>query len=1109
MDLAFLAVGAALGYLWSRLRGARNELTPSKPAESADQGKAAPAATEQPTQPPAQAKKAEADKAKTEDPRQRQRKLLKGLEEPFDDADRGADLEAHPRFVELVDLLAQAPFTAEERSQWVTSQTTALSCAALAAMSKNGEQGYDGVARTSTRMGFMALHFALKHLSTCRDGEIAGLLLLRVREWWTEHPGTRAQLIAWMDRQHQAGVQPTLAATADADWELEERRGTLRMISHPLIDAFLRMLEGADKVRRGELELGRIGQPLPAEDELPIASITATKDDVDALLEVLTRDGNPCAVLVGEEGAGKTTLAHQALRQLMARGWEVIVATPAQLMAGQSYIGELEQRIENLVLGLAKERTIWFVPHCHQLLETGSHSSNPRGILDLLLPHLERGQIQLLGESTPAAWARVLSKRPRLEALLQSLRVEGLSDADALALAIDWGQRWQHKLDLAVLTPAIAEEAALLSRQQFPERAEPGRILSLLKEALANALREQPPALPLSRDQLLAALARGSGLPLEVLDAARPLNVPALREEFCRSVIGQEEAVDCLLDRISMLKAGLTDPRRPIGVFLFAGPTGTGKTELAKTLARYLFGGSERMLRIDMSEYQSDDAYWRLIDDGAQGRSSSLTTRIRQNPFSVVLLDEFEKAHPRIWDLFLQVFDDGRLTDRSGNTADFRHAIILLTSNLGSTISSDGGMGFVAQRGGFDREAVERTIKQTFRPEFINRLDRVVIFNPLTRALMRDILEKELRGVLSRRGFRSRDWAVEWEPSAVEFLLDKGFTTDLGARPLRRAIDQHLLAPLARTMVEHRAPDGEQFLFVHGDGDALRVRFVDPDADQPKPSSDQGEATALRALALDPRSDDAALAALQQRLAQVQTQIDNEHWQDLKESAAQAMQAADFWQRAERTAVLDRLERIDRIEAGLRSADSLLQRLQRSAGRGALDLVRRVALLILSIDAAIAALLANQPEDALLELRPADPRSAATLAWRDQLEQMYLNWAKGRGYRVQRQRADTDEGVITLAISGYAALQRLRAEDGLHLLDERADNGERRQKVQVRVHGDAEDTAADDSTHETRVCRRYEEKPTPLVRDHVRGWRSGRWDRVMAGDFDLLGEGEA
>ena len=277
--------------------------------------------------------------------------------------------------------------------------------------------------------------------------------------------------------------------------------------------------------------------------------------------------------------------------------------------------------------------------------------------------------------------------------------------------------------------------------------------------------------------------------------------------------------MQCLVDRISMLKAGLTDPRRPIGVFLFAGPTGTGKTELAKTLARYLFGSAERMLRIDMSEFQSEDAYWRLIDDGDQGRAQSLTTRIRQNPFSVVLLDEFEKAHPRIWDLFLQVFDDGRLSDRRGNTVSFRHSLILLTSNLGSTISKAGGVGFVAQRGGFNRELVERAIHQSFRPEFINRIDRVVIFNPLTRSLMRDILAKELRSVLDCRGFRNRQWAVEWEPSAIEFLLDKGFTPDLGARPLRRAIDQYLLAPLATTMVEHRAPDGEQFLFVHGDGD--------------------------------------------------------------------------------------------------------------------------------------------------------------------------------------------------------------------------------------------------------------------------------------------------
>jgi ATP-dependent Clp protease ATP-binding subunit ClpC len=336
--------------------------------------------------------------------------------------------------------------------------------------------------------------------------------------------------------------------------------------------------------------------------------------------------------------------------------------------------------------------------------------------------------------------------------------------------------------------------------------------------------------------QVLETLSQLSGLPVSILDTKGQLDLKSVRDFFAARVIGQDEAVEAMVDRIAMLKAGLNDPDKPIAVFLFAGPTGTGKTELAKAVSEFLFGTAERMIRLDMSEFQMFESVSKILgQSSAAADTDSLISRVRKQPFSVILLDEFEKSHPNIWDLFLQAFDEGRLTDAMGQVADLRHCIIILTSNLGATAHQSLGLGFAPRADAFSKEQVLRAISQTYRPEFQNRLDKVIVFQPLTRDLMRSILKKELAALLDRRGLKDRTWAIEWESSALEFLLAKGFSQEMGARPLKRAIDQYLIAPLAGMIVEKRFPEGEQFLFVRSDGKGIQVEFVDPDAETASP----------------------------------------------------------------------------------------------------------------------------------------------------------------------------------------------------------------------------------------------------------------------------------
>ena len=295
MDIAFLLVGAALGFLIAR--------SMSKPAPAITQPAEKPS-TEgnggsdpgKPEQPDSEGARAPATPVPPPDPRKRLQELIKALEDRCDRCDRGADLAPEPRFVDLTELLTQPPFTREERTQWVTSQTTVLSCAALAAMAKLDEAGWDDVARSVVRMGYMALHFAFEYLARARHPEVAGQVLLAAELWWSEHPGTRARFIAWMDAQSQARVQPALPTTGDGDWSLEERRNVLQSFRHPFSDAFVLTLERADRARRGQLEMSRVGHWLAAEEAMPVAQTATVKAEVEALLEVLGRDGRPSVV---------------------------------------------------------------------------------------------------------------------------------------------------------------------------------------------------------------------------------------------------------------------------------------------------------------------------------------------------------------------------------------------------------------------------------------------------------------------------------------------------------------------------------------------------------------------------------------------------------------------------------------------------------------------------------------------------------------------------------------------------------------------------------------------------------------------------------------------
>jgi len=593
-------------------------------------------------------------------------------------------------------------------------------------------------------------------------------------------------------------------------------------------------------------------------------------------------------------------------------------------------------------------------------------------------------------------------------------------------------------------------------------------------------------------------------------------------------VIGQTEAVEAIVQRIAMLKAGLNDPDKPIAVFLFAGPTGTGKTELAKAVAEFLFGSIERLIRLDMSEFQTPESLGKILGQpGLTLETDSLISRVRKQPFSVLLLDEFEKSHPMVWDLFLQLFDEGRLTDAAGQTADFRHCLIILTSNLGATAHRSLGLGFAPQADAFTTEQIMKAIAQTYRPEFQNRLDKVIVFQPLTRDLMRGILKKELAALIDRRGLKDRDWAIEWESSALEFLLEKGFSPEMGARPLKRAIDQYVVAPLATLIVERRFPEGEQFVFVRSDGDAIQAEFVDPDAEyaalgDPIEDPEGSAGPPLARMILAPSGSRAEFLGLEGELDGIERRLGSDEWDGLKTRLGGAMATPEFWNDPDRFVPLARLALMDRVKTAVETAQALRARLDRSvrSDHYSPELIARLALQLHLIREGIKDTLDGAPVEVVFAIEPVfergDDRQAVT-AWCRSLAAMYRAWADRRRMHLAEQPV-VGSDMPVLVVSGFGAHRQLASEAGLHIWEKLEGSAGRvaaRVVIATMPLGEMQAgksraviaRAIAEASRESTVVRRYREQP-PLVRSGDGRWRSGRLDLVLAGDFDLLQAGE-
>ena len=532
-------------------------------------------------------------------------------------------------------------------------------------------------------------------------------------------------------------------------------------------------------------------------------------EEIRRSVQILSRRSKNNPVLIGEPGVGKTAVAEGIAAYIagsdapdsMAGKRLVALDLPA-LLAGTKYRGDFEERVKAVLKDVKKAGdVILFIDEMHTMIGAGS----AEGAIDaanILKPALGRGEVQIIGATTPEEYRRHIEKDAALERRFQPVKIAEPSRSDSLKMlgAVRQSLEKHHgvKISDAALTAAVDLSARYINDRFLPDKA-----IDLADEAAAH-IRVSGGGLVTAED-IAGIVSMWTGIPVANLSADETKRLCNMESILHRRVIGQNEAVTAVSRAIRRGRVGLSDPDRPIGSFLFLGPTGVGKTELCRALAEAVFGESDAMIRLDMSEYMEKHAVSKLIgsppgyvgyEDGGQ-----LTERVRRKPWSVVLFDEIEKAHEDVWGVLLQIMDDGRLTDSAGRVVSFRNTIIVMTSNVGAKSISDGRprMGFTPDGGDeaqLMRARINEELRRTFKPEFLNRIDETIVFRRLSRAEIRSIAERMLLTVAER--FKALGMTLSVPDQVVDFLAERGYDEKYGARPLRRAI---------RSMIEDKAAE--------------------------------------------------------------------------------------------------------------------------------------------------------------------------------------------------------------------------------------------------------------------------------------------------------------
>ena len=572
--------------------------------------------------------------------------------------------------------------------------------------------------------------------------------------------------------------------------------------------------------KNGTAALDKYGRDLTRQaEEGKLDPVVGREVEIERVVQILSRRKKNNPILIGEPGVGKSAIVEGlALRIVNDKtgalaGKRIVTLDIASMVAGTTYRGQFEERMKQIINELLNHpEVILFIDEIHTIIGAG----NASGSLDaanILKPALARGEIQCIGATTTAEYAKSIEKDGALERRFQKVQVRPTTGEETLDILRKLSDHYANYHN--VIYPAEVLKACVnLSERYITDRAFPDKAIDVMDEVGARSHAKQQlhgetghPAYTVTTDDVAGVVSMISGVPVQRVAAAENERLRTMGESLRRRIIGQDKAVDTVVKAIQRSRLGLRDPKRPIGTFFFLGQTGVGKTYLTQCLAEEMFGSKDAMIRFDMSEYMEKHTVSLLVGAPpgyvAHEDGGKLTEAVRRKPYSIVLFDEIEKAHPDIFNILLQVLDEGRLTDRQGHVVDFRNTIIVLTSNIGTRQLQEFGSGVGFNTGEMSRKETNKmllkALQKQFPPEFVNRIDNVVTFEPLSRETIGRIVGIEI-GLLQQR-LKTHGHQLSVKPEVIGQLVDKSYDTKNGARPVKRAVQTYLEDPLTEILL--------------------------------------------------------------------------------------------------------------------------------------------------------------------------------------------------------------------------------------------------------------------------------------------------------------------